>query len=252
MRIPVKGVGFDRVDMAGALRRGAWLLEQPGGHYVVTPNPEIVWLARTMPELQDALNDADLVIPDGIGIIYGARILGSPLIERVPGIELTEQLLAYCAEKGLPVYLLGAKPGVAQRAGEMLADKHPGLTIAGSGDGYFRDDAPVLETLRSSGARLILVCLGFPRQELWMRQHRDEVGQALMLGVGGSMDVFAGDVKRAPEAWRRLGLEWLYRLFSQPSRIKRMIKLPVFLFSVIWERLLHGKAQPREGDGRAS
>ena len=242
MRVAVKGVGFDRVTLGEAADRCRELMAEPRGHYVVTPNPEIVWLARKMPELKDALNGADLVIPDGIGIIYGARILGTPLKERVPGIELTEALLAYAASVDLPVFLLGAKPGVSERAGEKLREKYPGLRIAGCGDGYFKEDAPVLARLRESGARLILVCLGFPRQELWMAAHRDEVGPALMLGVGGSMDVFAGDVKRAPEAWCRAGLEWLYRLLSQPSRIKRMIKLPLFLLSVIWERITHGKA----------
>ncbi len=242
MRVPVKGIGFDRLSMEEAVRDAAALMAEEGGHYIVTPNPEIVWLARSMPELHSALNGADLVIPDGIGIIYAAWILGTPLVERVPGIELTEHLLDICAEQGIPVYLLGAKPGVAERAGENLKKRHSGLVVAGCGDGYFQEDEPVLASLRASGARLILVCLGFPRQELWMASHRDEVGPALMLGVGGSMDVFAGDVKRAPEGWRRLGLEWLYRLISQPSRIRRMIKLPVFLLSVVWERLLHGRA----------
>ena len=242
MRIAVKGVGFDPVTLGEAADRCRALLETDAGHYIVTPNPEIVWLARKMPELKAALNGADLVIPDGIGIIYAARLLGTPLKERVPGIELTEELLAYAASADLPVFLLGAKPGVSERAGEKLCGKYSGLRVVGCGDGYFKEDEPVLARLRGSGARLILVCLGFPRQELWMAAHRDEVGPALMLGVGGSMDVFAGDVKRAPEAWCRAGLEWLYRLISQPSRIKRMIKLPVFLLSVIWERITHGKA----------
>ncbi len=242
MRIGVKGVGFDPVTLEEAASRGRELMAEEGGHYVVTPNPEIVWLARKMPELKAALNGADLVIPDGIGVIYAAKILGTPLKERVPGIELTEKLLAYAASAELPVFLLGAKPGVAERAGERLRKKYPGLQVAGCGDGYFKEDGPVLQRLRESGARLILVCLGFPRQELWMAAHHSEVGQALMLGVGGSMDVFAGDVKRAPEAWCKVGLEWLYRLLSQPSRIKRMIKLPIFLVSVVWERITHGKA----------
>ena len=242
MRIGVKGVGFDPVTLEEAASRGRELMAEEGGHYVVTPNPEIVWLARKMPELKAALNGADLVIPDGIGVIYAAKILGTPLKERVPGIELTEAMLAYAATAELPVFLLGAKPGVAERAGERLRKKYPGLQVAGCGDGYFKEDGPVLQRLRESGARLILVCLGFPRQELWMAAHHSEVGQALMLGVGGSMDVFAGDVKRAPEAWCKVGLEWLYRLLSQPSRIKRMIKLPIFLVSVVWERITHGKA----------
>ena len=242
MRIGIKGVGFDPVTLEEAAARGQAMMKDGGGHYVVTPNPEIVWLARKMPELKTAVNGADLVVPDGIGVIYAARILGTPLKERVPGIELAEALIAYASAEGLSVFLLGAKPGVAERAGEKLCEKYPGLRIAGCGDGYFKEDEPVLARLRESDARLILVCLGFPRQELWMAAHREDVGPALMLGVGGSMDVFAGDVKRAPEAWCRAGLEWLYRLLSQPSRIKRMIKLPVFLLSVVWERIVHGKA----------
>ena len=242
MRIGIKGVGFDPVTLEEAAARGQAMMQDGGGHYVVTPNPEIVWLARKMPELKTAVNGADLVVPDGIGVIYAARILGTPLKERVPGIELAEALIAHASAQGLSVFLLGAKPGVAERAGEKLCEKYPGLRIAGCADGYFKDDGPVLARLRESGARLILVCLGFPRQELWMAAHRGDVGPALMLGVGGSMDVFAGDVKRAPEAWCRAGLEWLYRLLSQPSRIKRLIKLPVFLLSVVWERIVHGKA----------
>ena len=227
--------------MAEAVSIGEALLAQSGGHYVVTPNPEIVWLAQERKDFMEALNAADLVIPDGIGVIYGAKILGTPLKERVPGFELATHLIRLAAEKGFGVYLLGSKPGVAERAAENLKKSNPGLNVVGTGDGYFKDDEPVLERIRASGARLILVCLGFPKQELWMYAHRDEVGQALMLGVGGSMDVFAGDVKRAPEAWCKANLEWLYRLLKQPSRLGRMMKLPVFLLSVLWERVTKGK-----------
>jgi len=240
MRTAIKGVNFDSVTMSEAAARGAELLKQDGGHYIVTPNPEIVWVAQKNEKLRFALNQADLVIPDGIGIIYASRILRTPLPERVPGIELTAKLLQTAAEQGIGVFLLGAKPGVAERAAENLKKTYPGLRIVGTGDGYFREDAPVVEKLRSSGAGLTLVCLGFPRQELWMAQHKDEVGNMLMLGVGGSLDVFAGDVKRAPEKWCKAGLEWLYRLIKQPSRLGRMMKLPVFLVSVIWESVFHG------------
>lgn len=241
MRVPVKNVGFDRVTMEEAVERGKQLMAQPGGHYVVTPNPEIVWLAQERADFRDTLNRADMVVPDGIGVIYAAKILGTPLKERVPGFELATHLIHYASEAGLGVYLLGAKPGVAERAAENLKQAHPGLKVVGTGDGYFKEDEPVLERIRASGARLVLVCLGFPKQELWMDAHRSEVGQALMLGVGGSMDVFAGDVKRAPDFWCRIGLEWFYRLMKQPSRIGRMMKLPVFLLSVIGDRLKNGK-----------
>ena len=235
------GVGFDALSPQEALDGASELVRADGCRYVVTPNPEIVWLARKQPKLMEALNQADLVIPDGIGIVYAAQILGKPLPARVPGIELAAGLLKRMAQSGETVYLLGAKPGVAERAAEKLCKQYPGLNIVGTGDGYFREDQPVIDRINSCRPQLLFVCLGFPRQELWMAEHRDQINAGLMLGLGGSLDVFAGDVKRAPEKWRRMNLEWFYRLIHQPSRIGRMLKLPVFLLSVVWERIKHGK-----------
>ena len=235
------GVGFDALTPEEALKRAFALSFETGCRYVVTPNPEIVWLARKQPELLEALNRADLVIPDGIGIVYAARILGTPLPARVPGIELAAGLLRRMADSGEPVFLLGAKPGVAERAADRLKKEYPGLKIVGTGDGYFREDEPVIERINACKPRLLFVCLGFPRQELWMARHRDQIDAGLMLGLGGSLDVFAGDVKRAPMIWRRLNLEWFYRLICQPSRLGRMLKLPVFLLSIVWERVKNGK-----------
>ncbi len=202
------GVGFDALAPEEALDRAAELACGPGCQYAVTPNPEIVWLARKNTRLKQALNGADLVVPDGIGIVYAAKILGTPLPSRVPGIELASGLLKRMAETSESVYLLGAKPGVAERASERLKEQYPGLRIVGTGDGYFREDAPVIERINACRPRLLFVCLGFPRQELWMAEHRAQIDAGLMLGLGGSLDVFAGDVKRAPEAWCRLNLEW--------------------------------------------
>ena len=235
------GVGFDALTPEEALERAFALSFESGCRYVVTPNPEIVWLARKQPELLEALNRADLVVPDGIGIVYAARILGTPLPARVPGIELAAGLLRHMADSGDPVFLLGAKPGVAERAADRLKQEYPGLRIVGTGDGYFQEDEPVIERINACKPRLLFVCLGFPRQELWMARYRDQIDAGLMLGLGGSLDVFAGDVKRAPMIWRRLNLEWFYRLICQPSRLGRMLKLPVFLLSVVWERVKNGK-----------
>ncbi len=235
------GVGVDAITPKEALDRATELAAASGCRYVVTPNPEILWLARKQPQLRQALNEADLVVPDGIGVVYAAKILGTPLPGRVPGIELAAGLLQRMAETGEPVYLLGAKPGVAERAADRLRTQYPGLSIVGTGDGYFREDEPVIARINACKPRLLFVCLGFPRQELWMARYRDRIDAGLMLGLGGSLDVFAGDVKRAPEFWRRLNLEWFYRLIRQPSRIGRMMKLPVFLLSVVWERVKHGK-----------
>ena len=237
MRVDVLGVGFDNVTLEEAAERGMALLEEPGAHLAATPNPEIVQLARQNGDFARVLAGASLVIPDGIGVVYAAKILGRPLKGRVPGIEFAAALMERMAEKGKRLYLLGAKPGVAEQAAENLREKYPGLVICGTHDGYFKEDGPVVEDVRRSGADVVFVCLGAPKQELWIAQNGEATGAHLLVGLGGSLDVFAGQVKRAPEAFQKLGLEWFYRLCCQPSRIGRMAKLPLFLVSALGARL---------------
>lgn len=229
MRINVLGVGFDNYTMSEALDEGERLMNAPGAHYVVTPNPEIVEVCRENPEANRAVNGADLVIPDGIGVIYGAKILGTPLKEKIPGIEFAENLLPRMAQQGKSLYLLGAKPGIAEQAAENLKQKYPGLIVTGTHNGYFQDDAPIVADIRASGADVVFVCLGAPKQELWMEQYGEATGARLLLGLGGSLDVFAGVVQRAPVVFTKTGMEWFYRLLKQPSRIGRMMRLPLFL-----------------------
>lgn len=236
VRINVLGVGFDNVTMKEAVARGTELLGQPGAHYVVTPNPEIVEVCRENPEAMRAVNGADLVLADGIGVVKGARMLGTPMKAKVPGIEFAAGLMEEMAAKGMSLYLLGAKPGVAETAGKRLAEKYPGLTIAGTHDGYFQDDGPVIEAIRNSGADAVFVCLGAPKQELWMARNGSATNARLLCGLGGSLDVFAGTVKRAPRFWSDHGLEWFYRLCKEPRRIGRMMKLPLFLVHVQQEK----------------
>ena len=229
MRVDVLGVGFDNVTMDEALDRGMELLRSPGVHYVVTPNPEIVELCRENLAARQAVNEADLVLPDGIGVVKGARMLGTPLKEKVPGIEFAAGLMERMAREGMSLYLLGAKPGVAEKAAERLRSQYPGLRIAGTHDGYFQEDAPVTEAIRESGADVVFVCLGAPKQEKWMKKNGGATGARLLVGLGGCLDVFSGEVQRAPEVFQKLGLEWLHRLAKNPSRIGRMMKLPLFL-----------------------
>lgn len=233
MRIDVLGVGFDDVTMAEALARGEAMLCGEGTHYVVTPNPEIVEACRADAEAMAAVNGADLVLPDGIGVLYGAKILGTPLRERVPGIEFGTGMLERCAALGKRVYLLGAKPGVAETAAQKLCARFPGLCIAGTQDGYFTDDALAAAAIKESGADLAFICLGAPKQELFMARHGAETGAKLLLGLGGSLDVFAGVAQRAPEFYCKHNLEWLYRLMKNPSRFGRMLKLPLFLVHTV-------------------
>ena len=236
MRINVLNVGFDNLTLDEAVDRGMELLRSPGAHYVATPNPEIVEICRENLAARDAVNRADLVLADGIGVVKGAALLGTPLKGRAPGIEFAAGLMERMAAEGLSLYLLGAKPGVAGLAAEKLAAKYPGLNIAGTHDGYFQEDGPVAAEIRASGADCVFVCLGAPKQELWMAKYGEATGAHLLCGLGGSLDVFAGVVERAPKFWSDHGLEWFYRLCKDPRRAGRMLKLPLFLVHVQKEK----------------
>ena len=237
MRVDVLGVAFDNVTMDEAVDKALELLEQDGPHLAVTPNPEIVQRAGKDPEFADILSKADLVIPDGVGVIYAAKILGRPLRARVPGIDFAAALLGRAAGAGKRLFLLGAAPGVAEQAAVNLRAAYPGLVVCGTHDGYFKEDDPVADAIREARADIVFVCLGAPKQEKWVAANGGAAGARLYIGLGGAMDVFAGKVERAPEKFQKLGLEWLYRLMKEPSRIGRMSKLPLFLVSAVGARI---------------
>ena len=240
MRTDVLGVAFDNVTLDEAVDRALAMLEEDGPHLAATPNPELVQRAQKDPGFAQILSEADLVIPDGIGIIYAAKILGRPLKGRVPGIDFASALLDRVAGTGKRLFLLGAAPGVAEQAAVNLRAAHPGLVVCGAHDGYFKEDGPVVEAIREAGADIVFVCLGAPKQEKWIDANGAAAGARLYIGLGGSLDVFAGKVERAPESFQKLGLEWLYRLFKEPSRIGRMAKLPLFLVSAVGTRIKGG------------
>jgi len=238
MKIDIFGVEFNDVAAERAVAQACELIDSGSKAYIVTPNPEIIWMARRDSALLRAVNGAELVLSDGIGVIMGARILGTPLRGgRVPGIDFATALFEKMAQTGGSVFLMGAKPGVAELAANKLMEKYPGLDIAGVADGYFTEDEPVIEKINSTHPDLLLVCLGSPKQELWMAENLGRLSVKLCAGLGGSLDVFAGNVKRAPALFRKLGMEWLYRLFREPRRITRMAKLPLFILALVWKRL---------------
>lgn len=229
MKKDVLGVQIDDLTLSEAVHTGFQLLDKPGFHYVVTPNPEFILEARKNEPFRQVLNQADLSLPDGIGVVYAARILGKPLQGRTPGVDFAQGLMAGMARTGKRLYLLGAKPGVAEKAAGELRNRYPGLIICGTHDGYFQEDAPVVEGIRASRADVVFVCLGAPKQEFWMSKNGLDTGASLAVGLGGCLDVFAGNVQRAPEGWQKAGLEWLYRLIKEPSRFGRMARLPMVL-----------------------
>lgn len=231
------GVGFDDLTRDGAVALCKILIEEHRSAYMVTPNPEIVMASWDDPALREAISNADLVIPDGIGVVKAAKILGTPLKERLPGIEIGEAILQYAAQSGKKVFLLGAKPGVADLAADRMREMFPGIDICGVNDGYFKDDAAVIEKINAAKPDFLMVCLGFPKQEMWMAQNASKLDVGLMAGLGGSLDVFAGTVLRAPEKWQRMNAEWLYRCIKEPWRFKRIARLPLFILKAIAKRI---------------
>jgi N-acetylglucosaminyldiphosphoundecaprenol N-acetyl-beta-D-mannosaminyltransferase len=190
-----------------------------GFHYVVTPNPELVELARNDADYRTILINADLVLPDGIGVVYAAKLLGRPLKSRVPGIDFASGLLAQLAKTGERLFLLGAKPGVAEKAAQSLRKEYPGLLISGVHVGYFKEDAPVVKQIREAGADVVFVCLGAPKQEKWIADHLTALGVPVCIGVGGVFNFLTGRIPRAPQWVQQLGLEWCFRLLLEPRRL---------------------------------
>ena len=235
-RVDILGCQVDLVDARGAVDRVMELLSAGRAAQVVTFGAEMAIHASRDRGYRDVVNGADLVVGDTIGVVWASRVLGSPLSERVAGIELVERLCDVVRE---PVYFLGAAEGVASTAAAALLVRHPHMRVAGTQHGYFSESeaALVAQAIRASGARLVLVALGFPRQEYWIRDHLASMGPATCIGVGGAFDVWAGKARRAPESWRRAGFEWLYRLFSEPRRLGRQLALPAFALRVLWQRL---------------
>lgn len=205
--------------------------------HVVTANPEIVMMAREQQGFRSIVEQA-YVVPDGIGIVYAAKWTNQPIYERVTGVELVEALMAEAEKHEWRVYLLGAAPDVIGQAARNLAARYPKARLVGYHDGYFQKDKEeqIVQEIADAQPHLLFVALGAPRQEYWMAQYRERLNASLMMGVGGSFDVISGKVKRAPEIWQKLHLEWFYRLASEPSRWKRQLAIPRFVVTVLKEK----------------
>ncbi|MBQ9280212.1 MAG: WecB/TagA/CpsF family glycosyltransferase [Clostridia bacterium] len=233
-RIPVLGVNFDNVTMNEAIEKCMAYLSSENGNLVVTPNPEIVMRANEDSEFKDIINHAALVIPDGIGIIKGAKILGTPLKERVAGYDLICNLFDQGKDGSISFYFWGGKPGVAELAKEKIKEKYPELNVLGAHHGYFQEEEEkeIIEEIRTLKPDVLLVGLGFPKQEKTINKYLNDGIFKIGIGCGGSIDVIAGTVKRAPKFFIDLHLEWFYRLLKQPTRFKRMLVLPQFILEV--------------------
>lgn len=231
------------VDAVDALVRAG------GHHQIVTLNGAMLVRASHDASVRGVLNACTLAVADGAGLVLTARLLGGPPLVRTPGVELSVEMCALAAARGYRVFLLGAAPGVADTAAAALRRRYPTLTIAGTAHGYFTDDATVLEQIRRASPHILLVALGFPRQELWIAAHRNHLRIPVVMGVGGTFDVLAGRVHRAPQWMQRVGLEWVYRLIQEPRRWRVVVSLAELVWLALRERvsprLESGESTPR-------
>lgn len=235
----VLGCRVDDVDADAATARIAADAKTAGAAQVVTLGTEMVVYAQRDARFRAIVNASALSLCDTVGVLWAARRKGAHLRARVTGVDLIDRLCAAAVREEYSLYLLGGAQGVAEAAARALRERHPGLAIAGTHDGYFDDaqSASVAREIRASGARLLLCGLGFPRQERWLADHLRETGCGAGIGVGGSFDVIGGRVRRAPASWRRLHLEWLYRLVTEPRRWRRQLALPYFVALVFCDAL---------------
>ncbi len=232
-RVFILGVGIDNLTLKEAADKIDRIIEKGKPSLVVTANPEIIMRARDDEAFRECLADAQMVTPDGIGIIIAASLLGTPLKQRVTGIDLIAKLFEAAADKKYRFYFVGAKPGIAERAASNIINKYPGVEVVGIHHGYFQEDSQVIEDIERKKPHIVLAALGMGKQERWIKDRVQKTGVPVSIGVGGSFDVFAGEAKRAPFWMRKAGLEWMYRLMLQPSRFGRMLQLPKFLFAVL-------------------
>lgn len=227
--IDIRGIKIADVTMEEAVSFISEKLNSDTSLSVFTPNAEIAYRAIHDPALMKILNRCDMSVPDGIGIVKASRILGCPLREKVAGVELGLKVAELAANNGRSIFFYGGRPGVAEKAASELTKKYPELKTAGFSHGYRDDTDSVIREIKHSDADIVFVCLGSPMQEKWIDENRTRLPNVkLFMGLGGSLDIYSGNVRRAPRIFIKLGLEWFYRLLKEPKRILRMTALPRF------------------------
>jgi len=238
--VNILGVRIHDVTDEEALAKIEGFIATGQPHQLVTVNPEFVMLAQQNEAFRQVINQAALALPDGIGILWAARVYGHRLRERVTGVDTLQNVAGLAARRGYRLFLLGAAPGVADRAARRLQRAHPGLVVAGTwaGTPAETEAADIIRRVRSARPDALFVAYGAPKQDLWIARHRLALGVPVVMGVGGAFDFIAGVTRRAPRWMRKVGLEWLHRLYQQPWRWHRMTALPRFAARVLWDKFL--------------
>ena len=233
-RVEILGVNVDAVTMAQAVECVENLIAEKNSALIATANAEMLLNATHDTELKRILNAANLVVPDGAGTVWAARYLGKFMPERVAGFDLVQELMKIAPARGIKFFLFGASPGIADKAKAKAESLYPGIKIVGTRNGYFKpeDEPEIISQIKNSKADILLAALGVPKQEKWLFKYKDELKIPVSIGVGGTFDVMAGVVKRAPLWMQKARLEWLFRAMLQPSRAGRLLALPKFVWKV--------------------
>ncbi|MFH1617892.1 MAG: WecB/TagA/CpsF family glycosyltransferase [Candidatus Margulisiibacteriota bacterium] len=243
--VKLAGIEVDNVTMPEAMDMLERFISSGKPHLIVTPNPEMIVKAQRETEFKQIISTADLRLPDGISMVVVSRILGVPLAERVSGIDFMLRAIKLSAEKGYRIFLLGSKPGVAETAASRLRSQFPGLKIAGTHHGYFdiKQDREIITLINNAKPDILFAGLGHGRQEKWLSDNLMEINVSAAAGIGGSLDVISGNIKRAPVWAQRLYIEWLYRLVTQPWRARRQVALLQFLWLVFRPNFTYNNAK---------
>lgn len=237
LKVNILNIKFNNLTQKSILEQLNQRVQLQEKTFVVTANPEIVMYARQNPDYMSILEKADYITADGIGIVKGARILGTPIVERVAGYDLMCELLKKANHHRYSLYLLGAKEEVIVKTAKKIKSDYPNIVLKGYQNGYFElTNEEVMNKVIEAQPDIIFVGLGFPNQEKWIQRYLEQVSKGLAMGVGGSFDAFTGTVKRAPKFVIKMNLEWLYRLIMQPTRFKRMLMIPKFLIAIFKEK----------------
>ncbi len=239
LSLPVLGVSVHHVTMQQTLAYIEQFMNEPGLRQIVTANPDFVMKAQKDEPFRRLIQKADLCVSDGYGLVWATGWLGDPVPERVPGSDLVYHLAQRCAEAGWRLFLLGAAPGIAEKAGARLQQFYPGLQLAGaySGSPNLAENDAIVAAINHSRADVLYVAYGAPNQDKWIARNREALCTVrVAVGVGGSLDFISGNIKRAPAWVQELRLEWLYRVVQQPARWRRILLLPRFVLSVLWAK----------------
>ena len=243
-KLSIMGVRINNISMNEVLKLAEQKIKNDEKYIIYTPNTEIIMMCQKDEEFLNIMNKSNINVPDGVGLIYAGKIKKFPLKEKVAGYDLSINLLKMADEKGLKLYAVGGRPGVAEAAMQNVQKKYPGIKIVGAHHGYFKgthlgkfgheEEIAVIEDINRHKPHILFVGFGAKKQEQWIDYNKDLINANVIIGNGGTLDGLAGIVKRAPDIFINLGLEWLYRLIKEPKRITRQIVLPVFMFKVIF------------------